>query len=359
MPLTSPDIGSSPSLLADWVELQALVSSNRKAQRSVLDSIFRLTSEERSVRLKQDEETGTRDDGEIIESELEEVALNVADELEWRAEKLGPAYPFKLESRGVGNPRWELLGPAEPLTREHLIYIACLLIVAFRRSLLIPEDDIAEIFTHDYLGRIFQICACLAVGGYISGDVVSFGWPRATGDAFLPALRNAWDRFGAYTIVDAVPDGAPNNLKDGGLDVIGWRNFSDGRPARLIVFGQAASGDNWDGKSAREPSMTLIGSWFAGFRPAAWIPATIMPFLAHEDIDIVSSQDSESTISGRMQYHEQAHGIIFDRIRVASSAHHALTSPSVDSARIDGAERVGEIAAWIDRVLTTVRRVEH
>ena len=359
MPLASPDINSSPSLLADWLELQALAGPNRRAQRSILDSIFRLTSEERFVRLKQDDETGTRDDGEIIESGLEEISLSVSDELTWRAEKLGAAYPFRLERRGTGDPRWELLGPDGTVTEEHSIYIACLFIVSFRRSLLIPEDTIAEVFTHHHLGLIFQVCACLAVGGYISGDVVSFGWPRASGDAFLPALRNAWKRFGAYNIVDVAPDGAPNHLKDGGLDVIGWRNFSDGRPARLIVFGQAASGDNWSEKSAKEPSNALVGSWFIGFRPAAWIPATIMPFWAHEDVDLVSTRSSESTISGRMQHHEQTHGIIFDRARVVSSAHHALTSASVDSTRIDGADRIGEISAWVNRVLSTLRFAEH
>ena len=44
---------------------------------------------------------------------------------------------------------------------------------------------------------MFQVCACLAAGGYTAGEVVSFGFPRPTGTAFLPALRATYERFGA------------------------------------------------------------------------------------------------------------------------------------------------------------------
>ena len=353
MDLASPDIKSSPSLLADWLELQVLFSPRRSVRRAELDSIFRLTVEERLLRMHRDETTGDRDDGEILEFELEDLVASVTQELEWRIEKLGDAYPFRLEKIGGGGaPGWELLAAGDPTKIENIIYITCLLIVAFRRGLLVPQPG-SETFTNHHIGRLFQICACLALGGYLSGEVVSFGWPRAEGDSFLPALQRAWNCFGAYQVVEAIPEGAPHNLKDGGLDVIAWRHFRDERPACILIFGQAASGDDWIRKSALEPANTLVGSWFISFRPKAWLPATIMPFIVHEDLDRESSKDVERSIRGRMQYHEQSHGLILDRIRVASSAHHALTSREIDRSRIDGADRIAELITWVSSILPT------
>jgi hypothetical protein len=351
MHLASPDTQSSPTTLADWLELQALFSTHRPVRRSELDSIFRLTEEERLTRLHVDAETGERDDGEILEFEHDAKILSVSQELQWRLEKLGAAYPFKLSKLASADDQgWELTAAGNPTSTEHIIYVTCLLIVAYRRGLLVPEPGAAS-FTNHHLGKLFQVCACLAIGGYLDGDVVSFGWPRAQSTAFLPALKEAWRRFGAYEVVDTEPDGAPHDLKDGGLDVIAWRHFPDGRPARLIVFGQAASGDDWMRKTAREPADTLIGSWFAGYRPRAWLPATIMPFMVHENIAIEDAQDTERAINGRMQYHEQSHGLIFDRVRVAASAHRALTSPCIDLARVDGADRIGELIEWVASIL--------
>ena len=47
----------------------------------------------------------------------------------------------------------------------------------------------------------------LAAGGYTAGEVVSFGFPRPTGTAFLPALRATYERFGAGTVKKSVPPG--------------------------------------------------------------------------------------------------------------------------------------------------------
>jgi hypothetical protein len=353
MDLASPDTKSSPSLLADWLELYALFSPRRSVRRAELDSIFRLTVEERPLRMHRDETTGERDDGEILEFELEELVVCVSQEFEWRTEKLADAYPFRLQKVGGGAaPVWELSVHGDPTKIENITYITCLLIVAYRRGLLVPQPN-SEAFTNHHIGRLFQICACLALGGYLNGEVVSFGWPRAEGDSFLPALQKAWGRFGSYQVVDAIPDGAPDNLKDGGLDVIAWRHFRDGRPACILIFGQAASGDDWIRKSALEPAETLVGSWFVSFRPKAWLPATIMPFIVHEDLDPESSKDVERSIKGRMQYHEQSHGLILDRIRVASAAHFALTSKEIDRSRIDGTDRVEELVKWVGSILPT------
>jgi hypothetical protein len=270
MALTSPDIQAPRSLLADWLEIVALESRLGRATRSALDSIWRFTAEERSTRRRRDPSTGLAEDGEIADTQLENIIEDVLRELEWRASVLGPAYPFSLVRQPTsGDPLWELVAVADPADDNHVVYTTCLLIVAYRRHILPPDDP--HVFTDHYLGLLFQICSCLAVGGHVGADVVSFGWPRSTGEAFLPALKSAWGKFGGYNIVDTPPDGAPKRLQDGGIDIIAWRQFSDGRGARVLIFGQAASGDNWVGKSASGPADTLVSHWFVGSRPRFWL----------------------------------------------------------------------------------------
>jgi hypothetical protein len=313
--------------------------------------VYRLTSDERTIRLAKDVETGEREDGEILESELEVFISSVLEEIQWREENIGEAYPFKLQRRSgstIGGA-WDLFGPKDPTDPHVVVYIACLLIVAFRRNLLESTEHQKELFTNHRIGIIFQICACLALGGYLSGEVVSFGWPRAKGEAFLPALREAWARFGAYDIVTSAPLGAPTSIKDGGIDIIAWRNFTDGRPSRLIIFGQVASGDNWMEKSAREPADLLLGSWFNGLRPKFYLPATIMPFDVHEELG--SEARSIKAVHGAMQYREIAHGLIFDRSRVASAAKDAIQSATLPS-RNDGVARFDELRQWVSDIIS-------
>jgi hypothetical protein len=156
MELASPDTQSSPSILADWLELQALFANRKRVRRSELDSIFRMTEEERSIRLHIDADTGERDDGEILESELESMVLNVSQELSWRLDKMGAAYPFMLnKDTGADGLAWELIATGSPTSNEYVIYIACLLIVAYRRGLFITKAN-DSLFTNHKLGKIFQ-----------------------------------------------------------------------------------------------------------------------------------------------------------------------------------------------------------
>ena len=40
---------------------------------------------------------------------------------------------------------------------------------------------------------------------------------------------------------DNVPPGFPSQLKDGGIDVIAWKDFPDKLPGKLYLLGQCAS----------------------------------------------------------------------------------------------------------------------
>jgi hypothetical protein len=350
MPLLSPAVQNSTAVLADWLELNALLAGAQGVGRSAIEAVYRVTSEESEVR-RQEDSAGVREDGEISEASRDELVLSIVAEIEWRQRALKQAYPFKLTKKsGRWGGTWRLEGPSSITSRANAPYLICLMIVGLRRGMVSVTDR--NLITNHKLGILFQVCACIAIGGYFSAEVASFGWPRSTGDSFFPALKKAWDRIGFYKIVEAYPAGAPDHLKDGGLDLIAWKNFSDNRlAARLILFGQVASGDNWSDKSARLPSDTFVGSFFNGYAPKAWITATIIPFVAHEDMSEEGSLEDQ--VTGKMAFHEQAHGLLLDRIRVASGAFEALQS-GVSAGSIEGLDRLDELTEWLDRLVVDI-----
>ena len=130
---------------------------------------------------------------------------------------------------------------------------------------------------------MFQVCACLAAGGYTAGEVVSFGFPRPTGTAFLPALRATYERFGAGTVKKSVPPGFPVATKDDGIDVIAWRDHPDRMPGKLYLLGQCASGVNWRTKSVVDRIGQFHG-WFSEQPARHWLPSMFVPFTLHSEL---------------------------------------------------------------------------
>lgn len=62
---------------------------------------------------------------------------------------------------------------------------------------------------------------------------------------FSAAIDNLCDRLNEGTGFDAKSNG-PVTAKDGKLDVVVWRSFTDGRNGQLIGFGQCKTGTHWE-----------------------------------------------------------------------------------------------------------------
>jgi hypothetical protein len=50
---------------------------------------------------------------------------------------------------------------------------------------------------------------------------------------------------------------------DDGLDVVGWRPFSDGLPAKLCIFGQCKTGTHWQSHLTRLDPVAFIARWMS------------------------------------------------------------------------------------------------
>lgn len=163
----------------------------------------------------------------------------------------------------------------------------------------------------------------------------------------MPALRDAFQRFGAGQVRAEVPEGLPRDLKDGGIDVIAWRDHPDEMPGKVYMLGQCASGQNWQQKSIKE-YIEQLHSWFTD-RPAVHsIPAMFIPFTFHRDMGEVRTGTFSQAVRNAFWFQESRFGIIFDRLRIAHFAERCIRT---NECRIDGADQLEQVQAWVEEAL--------
>jgi hypothetical protein len=347
--------------LADWLELLAASQPGRPFGNAEIKKIFRLEAEERSGRQQMDTATGEVVEGEITEPELETVIAGVFEELQRRQGLLGSVYPFKVEEIRTGflvtnRVTWE---SNQPVDDAVAVYMYCLIVSSLRlATLAVSEADedrqhLNKRFHSDYMyGYLLQICACLAVGGYLGGRVISFGYPRPDGSNFLTAHQAVWQEYGAYLPVSIVPIGLPDDENDAGIDLVSWIDFPDKHGSKVLVFGQVASGRNWSGKSVLDRAKALK-SWFAEPTYEYFLPLMVMPF---------NATDARKTINRGMGdirpkvlvNEDRQFGLLLDRDRVAGTAALAFGFSPERQQQIDGFAKFVEVKDWVNAALETL-----
>ena len=108
-------------------------------------------------------------DDAILEENRFAVVSAAFEELEYRQHVLGEAYPFAVEMRAL------ILNDDPILQPGQVVYLFCLLASAIRERKLHPVELVEGAARN--IANAFQICACLAAGGFVQGDVASFGFP--------------------------------------------------------------------------------------------------------------------------------------------------------------------------------------
>ncbi|CAN5446862.1 hypothetical protein BH10PSE1_BH10PSE1_27030 [soil metagenome] len=355
MRLVAPDPTTGRVKIADWLELLALFSDRGRAPISSIRSLIRRSGDDRLAAVELDLDADVEGEPEITERAADDIEERVVEELEFRAATLGDAYPFVIENGSDGASE-QLVRRDDwaDLATGSGFYAFCLLDSAIReKTITVPKGPERAHVTA--IGKVFQICACMAVGGYLNADVVSFGFPRATGDAFLPALKATWERYGSFKVLDEVPYGFDDALKDAGIDIIAWRKFPDPFAATFLMMVQVASGLNWKDKAVGD-DIRAFKNWFHAPRFENVVPAMCIPFPLWFDLDEPPSDDEgnklpfSAGVATKFEYREARFGIIFDRGRIALCSAAALALPQPSAHTIDGLDQIGEISTWISEV---------
>ncbi|WP_423927971.1 hypothetical protein [Candidatus Palauibacter sp.] len=249
-------------VMADYLELTAALSEDGRS--SVADIVNAADIEAES-------------EYESVSDEIqghEAVADAALRRIVTRVRALGAAYPFELDPRGG-----ILSLNADTLDLPKTAYLLSLLLANFRSVSPLLQDYPRYPSEEEQMSlrRQFQYFATAAVAGEIGGSAWSFGFPRPDGSGFVAKLEDIWLR-----VKDGVvgADGsAPRNPKDDGIDVVAWRETSDGLPGFLFVAAQVATGKDWKSKSIRSSVNNVFKRrWFTREPVTEMVVYHVIPF---------------------------------------------------------------------------------
>ncbi len=256
--------------LADWCELNAVVSEDRSFSFGELERTLNRAAIFRN------------------QEEVEEKMAEVAFEIEARVLAASEGYAFTFDGYNV-----ELRADED----NYYPYLFCLCLSYFGWEQL-PG---AAIFP----ARMFEWLSSVAARRFLQGEAIRFAAPRE-GDVpgpFREAVDYICQRFGEG--VGLQPTGEPVG-QDDTLDIVAWRDFPDGLPGKLLLFGQCAAGANWEEKISDLQPRDFCDAWMQQAPSSTLLKALFIP---HR---VESEKWRLRTIKAKL---------IFDRCRIAYLAH--------------------------------------
>jgi hypothetical protein len=290
-----PDSPTDDLQLADWLELVALLSDDLNGSSGDLERALGRAS------------VLDLDGAEAVDGKV----VDVFSELERRALAAGPGYPFLVEGPVLqALPNWH----------DHSSYVFCLFLSYFRWQR--PPGS------PYFPPRLFEALCAEAARQWVGGQAVRFGSPRLPTD--LPrGFAKALDLLCQKLIREGggfkkQPDRV-DWTKDYGLDVVAWRDWPDGLPGKLVLFGACASGQDWQDKTDDLRLDNFLKLRMIEYPESPIVPAFFVP---HR---VPQSRWRDTTVQA---------GIIFDRCRIANLA------PKLPSV---GAH--GDGCAWTEMIL--------
>ena len=178
-------------------------------------------------------EENDHSDGVPEEEETDEVVTAAYEEIERRGEACRDGYPYVIGKQG-----YSLRDNQETENHRHIIYKYLLLATRLNMKDNRVHADI------DGALLLEQLAADVA-REYLGDRAESFVFGTAAG---MPEFSKKVDELcvrmkegGSFVKRDE----APPNEKDGKLDVVVWKHFTDGLPGKLIAFGQCKTGTNY------------------------------------------------------------------------------------------------------------------
>ncbi len=332
IPAVGPDLNELPEWseehaveLADWLEFYALGKAENEA---ILENLVD------AIDLKWDTEGAeiqTRD------QLLETVGVVVMAEVDERRKALEQAYPFEVSRDG------STMRLYEDWTAGRSAYLMCLVLAHVTRSKILPPRLIpSEKMVSEARNLLFESCATLGAAGITQGPAFYMGQLRAGAEGLLGKLRQAWNLNRDGEVRDTPAPDAPENVNDGGIDVISWTPRPDGRAGMFYLLGQAASGHNWDSKPISDGDIDLFHrDWFDP--PPASTPnkATFVPF----------------RLLGDLHRFTFRHGRVHDRMTLPAYIDKAVDLAERGVEPIECLDNVPALRAWIERHQDAMRQV--
>jgi len=270
-----PSAPFKPAKLADWLELQAIVSSDTSASAGDLE----------------------RELKRLGYGELQSEGLlgNVLTEIDIRKEAAGEeAYPFLREPSSI-----RAKGPVS----DYPAYVFCLALSFFSWK--------ARKGARQNPWLLFEQLAGHSAKGYLGGNVEVFGTSTRAGTRSKAAFR---DKINALSKNLREGDGFRSqktfSTKDAKVDIVAWKPFPDARASQVIIFGQCASGANWTSKLTELDPDVFWDQWITPGKVSQLLRSVFIP---HRIFD-----------GEEWEKHARDARLLFDRCRIAAFSHSSV-----------------------------------
>jgi hypothetical protein len=348
--LVAPDLQRSYAISADWIELLALARPDGVATHGDILQPNDIL-EDRAAPLPEGVAGPLPEDPDIVDVGLEPALDAIFDELGFRKQVLGDAYPFDLT---IGKRSLKLTistASDDPIIGQgRSIYLACLYMSAVRSGIV--DAKVGKIKVDPVIGDLFQICATIAAAGYVRGDAYWFGHPRPDQTPLLDAVATLASLLRQGKAALQAPLGETRFAKDGGVDVVAWRAHHDDRPAKVLLYGQCASGMNWDGKPVG-PKVDRLDSYYTDTPSKHWLPALLTPFPLYMDKENAHGLQTEDARQGFYRVNEAEMGVIIDRLRVVRWCVEGLRNPQPSMQK--AVDKLDDLFEWGEAALQATR----
>jgi hypothetical protein len=286
--LTVPPATANPVEHADWLEIEALIATDRNSSMQDLASALRRAGsgeevENERVIANPDDPVGDRG-GETLEPIVEAAFAEVED----RTKACDGSYPFKIEDSAIQGHRGS----------RNALYVFLLLVSKFGKDA--GPDDLN-------VAKLFEEVAEVAIKNCLGGPknqimTYQFGFPRRLEPSgFRAALDDLCQRLGEGVKSKERPTTKDQN--DAALDLIAWRPFPDGRRGQIMAWGQCATGNDWREKLTELQPSAWASTWM-------YEMPTVLPlrtfFIPHR------------VRSDRWDVEVARAGVLFDRCRISA-----------------------------------------
>jgi hypothetical protein len=274
-----PDVPSPQADLheiADFIEIQCIRNKSISA-REIFANLNRL-------------EDHYYTDGVPEDDELEPKLTDTLIEIDNRSKWCGKRYPFRIDQHGY-------VVTFCPNINETIREIYTFLLFATRLDMKTKRIqnaiDGALLFEElsEYVGKHY-------FGEHAESYLFGTASPESNFDHKITSLIK---RMGEGRGFKNRSDISPKTNKDGGLDMVVWKSFSDGCPGKLIGFGQCKTGTHWrDHLTILQPD-SFCKKWF---QDAPTVNPVRLFFISES---ILRSKWYNNSVDG---------GILFDRCRI-------------------------------------------
>lgn len=307
------------AVLADWAELEHLLSERPRTTDTQVVRADRAISDEPEHGRQFDADSGETVEVEILDERIEDRRQRLWDELSYRQEALGESYPFEIASTSIGWALTTRKGGSGNARIGRLSYVLSLLLASFRHQHIRKQAGNPEGWDklERDIAQKFQSLAVLAAGNVFGPrtQVYWFGFPRPDHTGFHRALPRLIETMGLGKLREVRPYNTDSD-QDATVDLVAWRSFADRTYGALVLYGQVASGNNWNGKSIYAHINDRFFDHFIDVPASKFLGATFIPFVKHTNVVTPKDGNLVGAISDHARSMEAGHGILLDRLRI-------------------------------------------